>query len=71
MTMWNCHLKNLQDILLALDDFDNDFSDLSASSDTDNYNVISKGILLDTEQEIGESSTIFALEQELVVTEKN
>ena len=62
MTMWNCHLKNLQDILLALDDFDNDFSDLSASSDTDNYNVISKGILLDTEQEIGESSTIFALE---------
>lgn len=71
MTMWNCHLKDLQDILLALDDFDNDFSDLSASSDTDNYNVISKGILLDTEQEIGESSTIFALEQELVVTEKN
>lgn len=62
MTMWNCHLKDLQDILLALDDFDNDFSDLSASSDTDNYNVISKGILLDTEQEIGESSTIFALE---------
>ena len=62
MTMWNCHLKNLQDILLALDDFDNDFSDLSASSDTANYNVISKGILLDTEQEIGESSTIFALE---------
>lgn len=61
MTMWNCHLKDLQDILLALDDFDNDFSDLSASSDTDNY-VISKGILLDTEQEIGESSTIFALE---------
>lgn len=60
--MWNCHLKDLQDILLALDDFDNDFSDLSASSDTDNYNVISKGILLDTEQEIGESSTIFALE---------
>lgn len=71
MTMWNCHLKDLQDILLALDDFDNDFSDLSASSDTDNYNVISKGILLDTEQEIGESSTIFAQEQELVVTEKN
>ena len=62
MTMWNCHLKDLQDILLALDDFDNDFSDLSASSDADNYNVISKGILLDTEQEIGESSTIFALE---------
>ena len=62
MTMWNCHLKDLQDILLALDDFDNDFSDLSASSDTANYNVISKGILLDTEQEIGESSTIFALE---------
>ena len=62
MTMWNCHLKDLQDILLALDDFDNDFSDLSASSDTDNYNVISKGILLDTEQEIGESSTIFAQE---------
>lgn len=62
MTMWNCHLKDLQDILLALDDFDNDFSDLSASFDTDNYNVISKGILLDTEQEIGESSTIFALE---------
>ena len=62
MTMWNCHLKDLQDILLALDDFDNDFSDLSASSDTDNYNVISKGILLDTEQEIGEYSTIFALE---------
>ena len=62
MTMWNCHLKDLQDILLVLDDFDNDFSDLSASSDTDNYNVISKGILLDTEQEIGESSTIFALE---------
>lgn len=62
MTMWNCHLKDLQDILLALDDFDNDFSGLSASSDTDNYNVISKGILLDTEQEIGESSTIFALE---------
>ena len=60
--MWNCHLKDLQDILLALDDFDNDFSDLSASSDADNYNVISKGILLDTEQEIGESSTIFALE---------
>lgn len=71
MTMWNCHVKDLQDILLALDDFDNDFSDLSAPSDIDNYNVISKGILLDTEQEIGESSRIFALEQELVVTEKN
>ena len=71
MTMWNCHVKDLQDILLALDHFDNDFSDLSAPSDIDNYNVISKGILLDTEQEIGESSRIFALEQELVVTEKN
>lgn len=71
MTMWNCHVKDLQDILLALDHFDNDFSDLSAPSDIDNYNVISKGILLDTQQEIGESSRIFALEQELVVTEKN
>ena len=60
--MWNCHVKDLWDILLALDHFDNDFSDLSAPSDIDNYNVISKGILLDTEQEIGESSRIFALE---------
>ena len=68
MAMWNCHLKDPQDILLALDDLD--FSDLSASFDSDNDNVISEGSLTDTEQEIEESSRIFAVEEKLVLAEK-